>query len=265
MISFNESKEARKELDDLFKNSKHIFIIHYSCETFYDRKEIASPRITSIAIRNLHTGQTTSFSIHLIAEEHDCLSNIETDVDQFEKEMLEKYFDFVRTHLSHVWVHWNMRDSNYGFQAIEHRFKVLGGIPFLIGEEEKCDLSRLLIQIYGKKYIGHPRLESLINKNKISKKSFLAGSDEAASFENREYYKLHQSTLRKTDIFANIMQLARDNNLKTNLSWLQKNCSSVVVFTDWLKNYPLIILIGAFASIYGFMRILIDLYKLLVS
>ena len=54
------------------------------------------------------------------------------------------------------YMHWNMRDINYGFPAIEHRYRVLGGNPVIIDDDKKLDLARLLIDIYGVGYAGHP-------------------------------------------------------------------------------------------------------------
>jgi hypothetical protein len=65
------------------------------------------------------------------------------------------------------YLHWNMRDANYGFAAIEHRYRVLGGSPIIIDDDKKTDLARLLIDIYGVGYTGHPRLETLLAQNSI--------------------------------------------------------------------------------------------------
>ena len=63
--------------------------------------------------------------------------------------------------------HWNMRDINYGFAALEHRFKVLGGQPFVLDDHRKFDVARFLIDIYGSSYAPHPRLERLLAINGI--------------------------------------------------------------------------------------------------
>lgn len=97
-----------------------------------------------------------------------------------------------------------MRDVNYGFQVIEHRYRVLGGEPFEIQEDRKFDLARELITLYGVGYIGHPRFENLVKKNKITNRDFLTGAEEASAFDNRDYVRLHQSTLRKVDIILNV-------------------------------------------------------------
>jgi hypothetical protein len=61
-------KEAFNLIDALTKDAENVSVIHYFCESFYDRPNGASPRITSIAVRKLDTGQTLSFSIHQVAE-----------------------------------------------------------------------------------------------------------------------------------------------------------------------------------------------------
>lgn len=110
-----------------------------------------------------------------------------------------------------------MRDINYGFKAIEHRYKVLGGQPLTIEDTNKIDLARLLIQCYGVNYIEHPRMEKLLLFNNIQAKDYLKGADEAEAFAQKEYIKLHQSTLRKVDVFADLLNRAIQGTLK--VSW----------------------------------------------
>ncbi len=64
-----KQKTAHAKLDSVFADAANTWVIHYSCESFYDRPNGASPRITSIAVRRLDSGQTLSFSIHQVAEE----------------------------------------------------------------------------------------------------------------------------------------------------------------------------------------------------
>jgi hypothetical protein len=53
-------KEAWAKLDRAFIDAENCWVIHYSCESFYERPEGRSPRITSIATRKLDSGQTIS-------------------------------------------------------------------------------------------------------------------------------------------------------------------------------------------------------------
>jgi len=213
-------KEGLKAIEKILEQASNVYVIHYSCESFYDRPEGRTPRVTSIAIRNLRTGQTHSFSIHKVAElsyvEHSKISEM---YDKLEKEMLREYYDFVKSHEGVMWLHWNMRDINYGFAAIEHRYRVLGGKPIIIDDSRKYDLAGILIDSYGVQYIGHPRLTKLLDKNKITALNYLTGKEEAEAFEHGEYVKLHQSTLRKVDVMGNIIVRASDGSLKTNARW----------------------------------------------
>ncbi len=49
--------------------------------------------------------------------------------------------------------------------------------------------------------------------------NFLNGKEEAAAFVDKNYVKLHLSTLRKVYIFANILQISYHTKLKTNATW----------------------------------------------
>lgn len=159
----------------------------------------------------------------------------------------------IGSHQGRKFLHWNMRDTNYGFSAISHRFQVLGGRPTTIDDSKKVDLSRLLIDIYGKSYIGHPRLESLIKLNAMAPKDFMTGAEEAEAFEKHEYYKLHQSTLRKVDVLANIAQLAMDNALKTNATYWIRNGGLARQAIFWLRESKLLHAIASIVAIAGFM------------
>ena len=197
-------RDAKKQLTEINKNRNNVVVIHYSCESFYDRPDGTSPRITSIAVRNWVLGQTVSFSIHQIAERDKKLSieSINVHYDELEKKMLKEFYDYAEKYKNNTWLHWNMRNINYGFAALEHRYKVLGGKPLEIHESCRCDLSLLLHWLYGRDYVEHPRLESLVEKNSLTHPNFLKGPDEAKAFENSEYVKLHQSTLGKVDIIS---------------------------------------------------------------
>lgn len=251
---FLRHRKAKAKLNDIFDKSDKVTIIHYSCESFYDLPDGRSPRITSIAVRNLETGQTDSFSIHQMAELRRIpmtQADIEPYYNELEKEMLEAFYSYVRVNPEKTYIHWNMRDRNFGFQAIEHRFRVLGGEPIIVQDDRKIDLSGLLIKMYGIGYISHPRLENLLEKNNISARDFMTGKQEAEAFIAGKYVDLHRSTLRKVDVFSNIASRAYDDKLKTLSSWRESRGYSVAVIVDMVKSHPIItaiIVIGGLAS-----------------
>ena len=248
-------RDALKALDDLFANAENVFVIHYSCESFHDRERGRSPRITSIALRKLDSAQTTSFSIHQTAELNSVpLDRIEEHYDDLERDMLNRFFNHLSGFQGMRYLHWNMRDANYGFQAIEHRFRILCGkdAPLhVVDDQYKVDLARLLQDIYGSNYIEHPRMEKLVRKNDIALLDFLPGQREAQAFEKRDFAALHLSTLRKVDVIANIGVRAHDRNLKTNTTWWDMRGGRVVAILKWLSQHPLYAFVGILASILG--------------
>ena len=243
-----QQKDSRKALAELFSKADNVTVIHYSCESFYDLEEGHTPRITSIALRNLDSAQTISFSIHQTAEVNGIgLAGIEEHYDNLEKDMLNLFFSHLSGFRGMKYLHWNMRDTSYGFQAIEHRFRALrwkdeDTEPYVVNDNNKVDLGRLIPDIYGSDYIEHPRMKGLVEKNGIVDLDFLPGEEEALAFENRDFAALHRSTLRKVDVIANIAALAHNRNLKTNTTWWGMHGGRVGTFVKWISEHPLYVL-----------------------
>lgn len=241
-----DRKKSRALIEDLYQESNRAYVIHYSCESFYDNATGESKRVTSIAIRNLKSGQTKSWSIHKEAELNKQLEKISTDLDKFEKSMLKGYFAFLEKHKDCRFLHWNMRDENFGFYALEHRYRVLGGKPFELQDDKKVDLARELVTLYGRNYAPHMdsrgrkgRIMALAELNNASDQDALPGADEAAAFVNAEYIKMHQSTLRKLDLFANFFERTHDKTLKTASSWWDRHGAHPVVILEAMKEHPI--------------------------
>ncbi len=200
--------------------------------------------------------------MHQIAEETDVpFDLIDQRYAEIEKIMLDRFFEFVVPQQHFRWVHWNMRDSNYGFAAIEHRHRVLKGEPIHIPEDRKFDLARAMVDIYGVGYLGHPRLESLIIKNKITAKDFLSGADEAAAFDRKEFVRLHQSTLRKVDILATICQRAANSALKTHARWVERYGFKPIVIAEVLKEHWVVTSLVVFGGVLTFVLRTMDLWE----
>lgn len=219
MSRYEDFKKANETFNTISNNKKDYLIIHYSCESFYNKYDGASPRITCIAVMNLESKQTDTFAIHLTAELNQVdLENIVQNYDSLEKEMLDDFFDFVKSKNDKTWIHWNMRNSNFGFKAIEHRHKVLGGTPVEIDDNRKIDLSSLFIQKYTSGFASNPRIESLMEMNKIKPMNFLKGAEEAKAFDDGEYIKLSQSTIAKVGLFHNFLSREFNGSLKLKVT-----------------------------------------------
>ncbi len=256
LTKYRLRRDTRRKFDEInMKRDMHI-VLHYSCESFYDIKDGRTPRITSIAARNFSTGQTLSFSIHKSAEQSRVpLTQISNRYDELERHMLDEYFEFLRSRHGYTFIHWNMRDINYGFQAIEHRYKVLGGVPYVIDDTKKIDLARELIALFGVRYTPHGvsgRLHSLMELNRITAKDAMTGGEEAVAFENGEYIKLHQSTLRKVDVMANILERVIDGSLKTNSSWIDRTGLHPAVLIELVTEHWIWSVVLFVAGVVGF-------------
>jgi hypothetical protein len=203
-------------------------------------------------VRKLDTAQTLSFSIHQVAERTRIpFVEIEQHYDSLERTMLDEFFKHVSAHQGMKYIHWNMRDINFGFAAIEHRHRVLGGEPFVVEDNKKVDLARQLIDIYGPGYAGHPRLESLLALNGIRPLDFMTGAQEAQAFEDRNFVGLHQSTLRKVDVIANILARAQDRNLRTKTTWWEMHGGRLRGIWTWIVENKTFALFASVASILG--------------
>lgn len=248
-------KETRDELDGLHEKAEHVLVIHYSCESFYDIKDGRTPRVTSIAVRNLKTAQTESFSIHKIAERRGVeILSIPERYDELEKEMLDDFFEFLKRRQTSHFIHWNMRDGNYGFSAIEHRYQVLGGEPFVVPDDKKFDLARALVALFGRHYVSHGdsgRFHELIKLNNMTSRGALTGKEEADAFDCGEYVILHQSTLRKVDCMANIVERTVDGALMTNATWRDKYGAHPKAIVEYVREHWLWSLLVIFAIASG--------------
>ncbi|GBL54067.1 hypothetical protein PCLA_02r0167 [Pseudomonas citronellolis] len=180
------------------------------------------------------------------------------NLDAFEKDMLKEYFAFLKKYHDYEFLHWNMRDDVYGFHALEHRYKVLGGKPFELPDEKKIDLARLLVSIYGKSYAPHQdskgrkgRIMALADLNRVTDEDALTGAQEAEAFEKGDYILMHRSTLRKLDMFANFFERAHEKSLVTTADWADKVGFHPVVLAELIKDHPLYTLIIAVGAILG--------------
>jgi len=263
LTKFKRRRIARKSFEDLDKRRDMYIVLHYSCESFYDIKDGRTPRVTSIAARNFTTGQTASFSIHKSAEQLGVpATDISQRYDELERHMLDEYFDFLKSRHGYSFIHWNMRDINYGFQAIEHRYKVLGGIPFTIDDSRKFDLARELINQFGPGYAPHGdsgRLHSLMALNHITTRDVLTGQQEADSFETGEYVKLHQSTLRKVDVMSNVLERTLDGSIKTQSNWREKTGYHPAVLIEIVREHWIWSLVVGAVAIVGLVAALKEL------
>lgn len=226
--------KATKQLDFLFNNLENLFIIHYSCQNLSDNNEGYSPRITSIAVLHERSRSMHSFSIHLYAEREGIpRDNIDNNYDKLELLMLEDFYGFVKNHPQAFWLHWNMTNINYGFEAIAHRFEVLSKKKApQIDELKRFNLSTIVLAIYGRDCVDHPRMLKLMELNGGIDRDYLSGQHEVIAFNNKEYIKLHKSTMHKAYWFSHMLHLTKRRKVKTQhtnlMNKVERLCDSPI-------------------------------------
>ncbi|WP_222183196.1 hypothetical protein [Geminicoccus harenae] len=160
------------------KNPERFYIIHYSSQSLFDAEAGAlSPRITSVVVRHYQSGQTVSFATHTVAEYLGIgLDEIESRYDEIERELLTQFYSFVMDRREKFWIHWNMRNVTFGFEHLEHRYRVLTKKePPNIPIEVRVNLNDALKQRFGSDYAPDPRMPSLMKLNGSLVQGFLSG------------------------------------------------------------------------------------------
>lgn len=206
-----------KKLRQVRRNKERTLIIHLSCQTLGDQNDGMSPRITSIAVMHASTKSVHSFSIHLTAEVRGiCREDIESHYDELECEMLRDFYIFVGENSGSYWIHWNMRDIDFGFEAIAHRYKVLSSdsapsIPY----EKRISLPALISHIYGRNYAPNPKMAALMEMNGGAHRDVMSGKDEVVAFNNKEFFRMHKSTKAKVYFFQRALSKLLEGKLRT--------------------------------------------------
>ena len=210
--------DSRQFLKEIRRRPENFYVIHYSCQSLYDDNEGLSPRITSIAVSHYATEQTVSFSTHAIAEElHIPREDVIPRFDEVEKKLLGDFYSFIRYRRDKYWIHWNMRNLTYGFEHLEHRYKVLGGEDApVIPIERRINFNDILADRYGKNYASDPKLNSLMELNGGTHRHFLTGLEEVQAFQNGEFIRMHNSTLAKVGFLQSALRKFAKGKLHTS-------------------------------------------------
>lgn len=208
---------------DVEKHPDRFYIIHYSSQSLFDAEAIAgavalSPRITSVVVRHYESGQTVSFATHTVAEYLGVpWDEIEARYDEIERELLTQFYDWARDRREKYWVHWNMRNVTFGFEHLEHRYRVLSKKePPSIPVEVRINLNDALRDRYGSDYAPDPRMRSLMDLNGPRIQGFLPGKEESEAFKAKDFIRMNASTIAKVGFFSYVITAALKGKLKTS-------------------------------------------------
>ena len=216
----DESLNAKETIKYLKANEQTLFIIHYSCQNLNDNNENYSLRITSIAVLHVGSSSMHSFSIHLAAEiKNYDRDDIDKHYDELELEMLEEFYSLVKENSGAFWLHWNMSNINFGFETLAHRYKVLSkkDAP-RIEDSRKFNLISIILSLYGANCVDHPRMQKLMELNDGIHRDVLTGKEEVEAFQNKEYIKLHKSTMSKVYWFKSMYYRVLEGKVVTQRS-----------------------------------------------
>lgn len=163
--------------------------------------------------------------------------------------MLSNFYSFVEDRQDHNWLHWNMSNINYGFETIEHRYRVLTDkFPPKINDSKRYNLSSLISDIYGTHFVDDPKMPKLMDLNGGNHRDFLNGKEEVEAFENKEFLKLHKSTMCKVYFFQSMFHKLTNRKIKTQHSNIPAKLNHLV------ESLP--------AKILGLIAVLITLFQL---
>lgn len=254
-FTLKEMAKAKEELETLFAAPEQVNVIHYSCESFLG-DNAHSPRIAAIVIMNLKTKQSVSFSLFQEAERAKIIpEHIKQYIEKLEIAMLTAFYDYIAQHPQSLWLHWNMRDSKYGFEALQDRFTALGGTPVVIDSRQKYDLPQILGCLSGRKPGERLRLMTYIEANNLSRDDMMTGEEEAKAFDRREFRRLKDSAINKVRAISRIALLARSGTLLPKVPLWSKQGLRLGLWVDEITNHLLFKVTGIIGALFLFYEI----------
>lgn len=244
-------RRARNDVKEIISAQRDTLAISYSHAACFGENDEISPMITCIVVKSLKGNVYEHFGIHIEAD----LINIQKSASkdfypELELSMLEKFNSFMKRHSNCFWIHWNMVNVNYGFQAIKHRYiKLAGekkGVDFYeIPNNKKIDLNNVLENIYGEDYATRSdRFLELLELNYRTKAGYLNISQEEDEFNKFNYKPVAESI----DLKANYICKFANRLVSKNLNIPNKN--SYALFIEVI-THPLFSLVGWIGTLLG--------------
>lgn len=240
MSQWEKHKKAKRILIDIFNKIDLHRIIHYSCQSFKREENGQSASITSISIYSCANNTTKSFDIQSTAEKlrisHD---DIIIKMDVIEKTILEDFFEYIKNDCNAIYINWNMRDAQYGFEALVNRYHYfMNEYPkYKVPPNQQINLAKLLEEYYGMNYVDDPKLKNIIKLNPILESpDFLEGEKEAKAFKDGNYNDILKSNLSKVRLINNILNMLYDRKLKVSISMFESFGFEPQVIFEQIKD-----------------------------
>lgn len=232
-----EKIKAKELLSHLKSIESDLLFIHYSCEGFNNQTN-KHPQVVTIAVKSYSTGMVNYFSIFQLASDLGIsLTSISSaQLENIELELLRRFNSFVNSNAHKHWVHWQMIDAKYGFEALANRYKALNkrGHIKRIKSVRKTNLADVVKFKYTDDYeMREPNESRLINlgkRNKLNLNDCLPGTEEAVAYNNNQFQLIERSTIAKVRLLEDLYSKLKKDKLIVATSWYKK--------TDWdVKGY----------------------------
>jgi len=208
-------EQATQELLTATARGDKIVCIHYACGDFFQAtdKPVA---VTCVGWSEPSlaggVGQEQAFSISN--------SLPSDDLEERERDLLARFYEFVRSNSEARFVHWNMNRSSYGFAAIAARYRHLFGSepPASFPDDRLYDLDSILGARFGEGYAKHPKMRSLCTLNGLYMPHFKSGPEEAKAIASADFGLIERSTAEKAHLIALLLLRFASGQLRTQNS-----------------------------------------------
>lgn len=219
-----QKESAIKTFELFLNNPSESLVINYSRQDLEDNESgMATPRVIAIIVKSLDGKFNECFAIHHEAEKAKIVwDEISNYYDFLEERLIKGFVLFVKTHRNYNWLHWDMNDVHFSFEAIEHRYKVLvdeNGKDFInIPLDKRFNINQLLQNIYGDHYENEPQLDNLIKSNNkgVLKNGYLTLSQEATAFKDLNFSKILESLRCKVNFLLEIINKTPNRQLRVS-------------------------------------------------
>ena len=224
-------KETNELLEKYASNRTGYVLIHYARQNCFSEIYEKGPRVVSIVVMNMGNEQMLTFSLLKSSENYgvDFFSLTDEEKDNVEYKMLESFYECVERNKDKTWLHWNMKNNNFGFYAINERYKCLGGTPFAFDDAKLVNISDLLKRKYGPNFardcqwkgeeVG--KMYDIFSLNKITDAKILGGEAEIKEYILKNLLSVEQSVLAKIKALKIIVEKLVNNVLVTRGSVLK--------------------------------------------
>jgi len=261
-MSNAKSAAAKKIVEGLRSNPSQALVIHYSRQDLMDNElGVKTPRIVAIMVKSIDGGHHACFAIHHEAEKAQLIpEDIPDRYDFLEEKLLRSFNSFVQRNKGCKWIHWDMIDVHFSFEAIRHRYNVM------IAESEqgfqeipnhnRINLNSLLKNIYGDNYEKEPQFENLMKTNNggVCNNGFLALEDEAQAFKNLEFPSVLESLRCKVNFLLEVVDKVISANLKVSSRYFVNKLRAFI-------THPVTATIALILTLFGLILKIISLFS----